>query len=247
MVSEARFLSNTLAFAQGVEARCGPVSRGWWMFRQTVYLMSAEANEAVLFDREGRFSAKKGWERVLAELFPQLCQACDEHGQQYSDEEIVDHLIFLMMAAHDTTTSAITTMVYAMARHPQWQERLRVEARTAVDRLRVAGRSAATLDDLATMTQTEWVFKEALRLYQPLPTIARRALADVEIHGMRIPAGTPVAVFPIQVHRSPRWWSEPDHFDPERFSPARAEHRRHPFAWVPFGGGAHMCLGLHFA
>ena len=77
------------------------------MFRQSVYLMSAEANEAVLFDREGRFSAKKGWERVLAELFPQLCQACDEHGQQYSDEEIVDHLIFLMMAAHDTTTSAI--------------------------------------------------------------------------------------------------------------------------------------------
>ena len=383
LVSEARFLSNTLAFAQGVEARCGPVSRGWWMFRQSVYLMSAEANEAVLFDREGRFSAKKGWERVLAELFPrglmlrdaqdhrwhrrlmlpafrkdalalylermqprvdaavgewstrrnmafypaikrltlaiaadlfmgaeldteieaisrdftdlvaasvaviripvvgrtyargvqararlaqfvrtriaarrsgtgtdlftQLCQACDEQGQQYSDEEIVDHLIFLMMAAHDTTTSAITTMVYAMARHPQWQERLRAEARSAVDRLHAAGRSAATLDDLATMTQTEWVFKEALRLYQPLPTIARRALADVEIHGMRIPAGTPVAVFPIQVHRSPRWWSEPDRFDPERFSPARAEHRRHPFAWAPFGGGAHMCLGLHFA
>ena len=70
MVSEARFLSNTLAFAQRVHAKCGPVSRGWWMFRQTVYLMSAQANEAVLFDRAGRFSAKQGWERVLAELFP---------------------------------------------------------------------------------------------------------------------------------------------------------------------------------
>lgn len=383
LVSEARFLSDTLAFAQRVQARCGPVSRGWWMFGQSVYLMSAESNELVLFDREGRFSARKGWERVLAELFPrglmlrdgddhrwhrrlmlpafrkealarylhrmqprvdaavtnwsaqaemafypaikrltlaiaadlfmgaqldseieqissdftdlvaasvavirvpvlgrtyargvkararlarfvrerigarrtgegtdlftQMCQASDEQGQQYSDEEIVDHLIFLMMAAHDTTTSAITTMVYALARHPDWQERLRGEARASVAAMRTAGRSAITLEELASMMQTEWVFKEALRLYQPLPTIARRAMEDVEIHGFHIPAGTPVAVFPIQVHRSPLWWSAPEQFDPERFSPARAEHRRHPFAWAPFGGGAHMCLGLHFA
>ncbi len=395
LVSEARFLSNTLAFAQRVHAKCGPVSRGWWMFRQSVYLMSAEANEAVLFDRGGRFSAKKGWERVLAELFPrglmlrdaedhrwhrrlmlpafrkealarylekmsprveaalaewgkrgergeraaagaqtelkfypaikrltlaiaaevflgvqlnaeidqissdftdlvaasvavvrvpvlgrtyargvqgrarlaafirariaarragegndlftQLCHARDEEDRQYSDEEIVDHLIFIMMAAHDTTTSAITTMVYALAKHPEWQQRLRREARNTADAIQVAGRSAPTLDDLALMTDIELVFKESLRLYQPLPTIARRALVEVEIHGQKIPAGTPVAVFPIQVHRSPLWWTNPEQFDPERFSAGRAEHRRHAYAWAPFGGGAHMCLGLHFA
>ena len=97
------------------------------------------------------------------------------------------------------------------------------------------------------MTDTELAFKEALRLYQPLPTISRRALVEVEIHGIKIPAGTQVSVFPIQVHRSPEWWTEPKQFDPERFGPARAEHRRHAYAWVPFGGGAHMCLGLHFA
>ena len=386
MVSEARFLSNTLAFAQRVHAKCGPVSRGWWMFRQTVYLMSAQANEAVLFDRAGRFSAKQGWERVLAELFPrglmlrdaedhrwhrrlmlpafrkealaryleamnprieaaiaqwgkegaqsnlkfypaikrltlaiaadvflgtqldaeidqisadftdlvaasvaivrlpvvgrtyargvqararladfireriaqrrasdandlftQLCHARDEADKQYSDEEIVDHLIFIMMAAHDTTTSAITTMVYALAKHPQWQDGLRREARNTADWMARSGRSTPTLDDLARMTDIELVFKEALRLYQPLPTIARRALVDVEIHGKVIPAGTPVAVFPIQVHRSAEWWSQPEKFDPQRFSSERAEHRLHPYAWAPFGGGAHMCLGLHFA
>ena len=97
------------------------------------------------------------------------------------------------------------------------------------------------------MTDIERVFKESLRLYQPLPTIARRALVDVEIHGQKIPAGTAVSVFPIQVHRSPEWWTNPEQFDPERFLPSRAEHRRHAFAWAPFGGGAHMCLGLHFA
>ncbi len=182
-----------------------------------------------------------------SDLFTQLCHARDEADKKYSDEEIVDHLIFLMMAAHDTTTSAITTMVYALARHPGWQQRLRREAQRLGEVIQAHGRSAPTLDDLASMTDTELVFKEALRLYQPLPTIARRALVDVEIHGQRIPAGTPVAVFPIQVHRSADWWSNPQQFDPERFSAERAEHRGHPFAWAPFGGGAHMCLGLHFA
>ena len=186
------------------------------------------------------------------DLFTQLCHARDEQGQQYSDEEIVDHLIFIMMAAHDTTTSAITTMVYALAKHPQWQQRLRAEARGLSDR--VAGsthpalkRTALTLEDLAGLVEIEWVFKESLRLYQPLSTISRRTLKDFEIHDCKIPAGTPVSVFPIQVHRSPLWWSEPERFDPERFSPQRAEHRKHPFQWAPFGGGAHMCLGLHFA
>ena len=383
LVSEARFLSNTLGFAERVYARCGPVSRGWWLFKPSIYLMSAQANEMVLFDRSNRFSAKLGWERVLADLFPrglmlrdaedhrwhrrlmlpafrkealaryleamspriestvaqwgatgdiqfypaikrltlaiaadvflgtqidaeidqissdfsdlvaasmavvripvigrlyargvnarvrlatfirsriaerrlsegndlfsQLCYARDEDGKQYSDEEIVDHLIFLMMAAHDTTTSAITTLVYALAKHPEWQLRLRVEAQKTDKALREGNRDLPTLEDLAVMTDTELAFKEALRLYQPLPTISRRALVDVEIHGIKIPAGTQVSVFPIQVHRSPEWWTNPEQFDPERFSTERAEHRRHAYAWAPFGGGAHMCLGLHFA
>ena len=383
LVSEARFLSNTLAFAQRVHAQCGPVSRGWWLFKPSVYLMSAEANEMVLFDRGNRFSAKLGWERVLADLFPrglmlrdaedhrwhrrlmlpafrkealaryleamspriessvtqwgaqgsikfypaikrltlaiaadvflgtqidaeidqissdfsdlvaasmavvripvigrmyargvnararlatfirsriadrrasdgndlfsQLCHARDEDDKQYSDDEIVDHLIFLMMAAHDTTTSAITTLVYALAKHPEWQDRLRAEVKRAQAAMKEGNRHLPTLDDLALMTDAELAFKEALRLYQPLPTISRQALVNVEIHGIAIPAGTQVSVFPIQVHRSPEWWTNPEQFDPDRFSPARAEHRRHPYAWAPFGGGAHMCLGLHFA
>jgi cytochrome P450 len=181
-----------------------------------------------------------------SDLFTQLCHARDEEDRQYSDEEIVDHLIFLMMAAHDTTTSAITTMVYALARHPDWQQRLRQEAQKAKENMRQSGRTAPSLD-LAALTDIELVFKESLRLYQPLPTIARRAMVDVEIHGKLVPAGTPVAVFPIQVHRSAEWWSKPEEFDPERFSAERAEHRRHGYAWAPFGGGAHMCLGLHFA
>ncbi len=175
-----------------------------------------------------------------SDLFSQMCRAVSETGDRYRDDEIIDHLIFVMMAAHDTTTSALTTIAYALARHPEWQQRLRQQAADF-------GKATLDHDDLALLTSTDWVLREALRLYPPLTTIMRMALKDCEIHGYAIPAFTSVNVFPIITHRLPRWWNEPETFDPERFSPARAEHKRHPFAWIPFGGGAHMCLGLHFA
>lgn len=174
------------------------------------------------------------------DLFTQLCQARDEDGRSYADDEIVDHLIFLMMAAHDTTTSALTTIAYALAKHPQWQTQLRADAQA----LRKTQPEAADMDALE---RYGWVLREALRLYPPLTTILRRSVRDCEFQGYAIPAGTAVNVFPLLTQRLEQWWSQPDDFDPERFSPARAEHRRHAFAWVPFGGGAHMCLGLHFA
>lgn len=174
------------------------------------------------------------------DLLSQLCHARDEEGAHYSDEDVVNHMIFLMMAAHDTTTSALTTIIYALAAHPEWQQRLRADvARIGGERLSPEQVEAAAL--------TNQVLREALRLYPPLTTMVRQATRPFSIDGVDLPAGTSAAIFPVFTHRDPQWWSEPDSFDPERFGPDRAEHRRHPFAWVPFGGGAHMCLGLHFA
>ncbi len=99
---------------------------------------------------------------------------------------------------------------------------------------------------LARLEEYDWVM-QSLRLYLPLTMILRRTQRDCEFGAYVLPARTSVAVYPVATHRDPQWWSEPDAFDPERFSPARAEHRRHAFAWAPFGGGAQMCLGLHFA
>src|SRR3546814_4902419 len=80
----------------------------------------------------------------------------------------------------------------------------------------------------------------------PVPVIPRRALRDFEFGGYRIPAGTNVGVNPSHTHRMADYWPEPEKFGPMRFSPEGAKGR-HKYAWVPFGGGAHMCLGLHFA
>ena len=174
------------------------------------------------------------------DLFSQLCHARDEEGQRFSDDEVVNHMIFLMMAAHDTTTSSLTTMLYSLARHPAWQERLRAQAQA----LPVAHLG---FGDLAGCDQTEWVMKESLRMYPPLTSIPRKAARDCQFGGFHIPKGTPVGISPIHTHHMPSIWTKPHEFDPERFSPERAEHRRHAYAYLPFGGGAHLCIGQHFA
>lgn len=187
---------------------------------------------------QSKLAAKR--EREGADLFSQLCHARGENGERFTDDEVVNHMIFLMMAAHDTTTSALTTMFYCLARHPEWQDRLREDA------LALPGGPLA-YDDLARCERTEWVMKESLRLYPPLTSIPRKASKDCSFGGFHIPRGTPVGISPIHTHHMPSLWTDPFAFDPERFSPARAEHRRHAYAYLPFGGGAHLCIGQHFA
>jgi cytochrome P450 len=175
-----------------------------------------------------------------ADMFSLLCQATDEDGNQYTDQEVIDHMIFLMMAAHDTTTSALTSMTYALGRHPEWQQHLLEE----VQQLDTAH---LRYEDLEHMQQTEWVMKEALRMYPPLSTLPKYSLKAFEFEGLKIPANALVATYPIHTHYMEEYWTEPQHFDPLRFSDERAEHKNHPYCWVPFSGGAHMCIGLHFA
>ena len=187
---------------------------------------------------QARLAEKRATESP--DLFSQLCHARSEDGERFSDEEVVNHMIFLMMAAHDTTTSTLTTMFYCLARHPEWQDRLRADAQA----LPTAQLGYA---DLAGCERTEWVMKESLRVYPPLTSIPRKALRDCEFGGFKIPRGTPVGISPIHTHQLPSLWTKPTEFDPERFSPARAEHRRHAYGYLPFGGGAHLCIGQHFA
>jgi cytochrome P450 len=89
-------------------------------------------------------------------------------------------------------------------------------------------------------------FKEAMRMAPPVPSLPRRAMRDFEFKGFQIPAGTGVNINPLYTHFMPEIWPEPDRYDPLRFE-LEASRGRHKFAYVPFGGGAHMCLGLNFA
>ncbi len=176
------------------------------------------------------------------DLFSQLCHATHEDGALLSTQDIVDHMSFLMMAAHDTLTSSLTSFIGELAAHPEWQQKLRDE----VFALGLGVEAPTTFDNLEAMPLTEMAFKEALRIKPPVPSMPRRAIRDFSFMDYTIPAGTMVGVNPLFTHHMPAIWPDPDTFDPMRFT-EEAQRNRHRFAWVPFGGGAHMCLGLHFA
>jgi cytochrome P450 len=176
------------------------------------------------------------------DLFSQLCRATWEDGSLLSTQEIVDHMSFLMLAAHDTLTSSLTSLTYRLAAHPDWQDKVRAE----LAGLGLAADEPLPFDGLDSLVLTEMAFKEAMRMAPPVPSIPRRAVRDFEFKGFHIPGGTGVGANPLHTHYMPELWPQPDRYDPMRFT-EEASRGRHRFAYVPFGGGAHMCLGLHFA
>ncbi len=173
------------------------------------------------------------------DLFSRLCHAETDQGELFDDEDVINHMIFLLMAAHDTSTITLTNMLYQLARHPDWQTRLREESRAL-------GKQQLSYEDLASLQNMKRVMKETLRLCAPVPSMPRRTTRDCEFKGFEIPANQLVTISPWFAHKMPEYWQEPEYFDPERFAPGREEDKQHPFQWVPFGGGAHKCIGLHF-
>ena len=182
-----------------------------------------------------------------ADIFSQFAVATRESGEMLSTVEVVDHMIFLMMAAHDTITSSATSLVYQLAKHPVWQQKLREEIWSVTG---VPGASGAPqqllFEDLGRLELTDMVFKESLRMRPPVPAMPRRALKHFEFGGYHIPAGTRVGLNVHFTHYSAKYWDNPYTFDPYRFS-TEAEKKHTDYAWVPFGGGAHKCLGMRFA
>ena len=227
----------TKAFIDMVAASIAPI-RTPWPGTQMARGVKGRARIVAYFSAQIPLRRAKGGE----DLFSQLCRATHEDGALLSDQDIVDHMSFLMMAAHDTLTSSLTSFIAALAANPKWQQKLREEVMT----LGLAPGEPTSFDHLEAMRLTEMAFKEAMRLRPPVPSIPRRATRDFAFRGYEIPAGTRVGVSPLFTHHMPDVWPDPGHFDPMRFTD-EAQRERHRFAFVPFGGGAHMCLGLHFA
>ncbi|MBA3862788.1 MAG: cytochrome P450 [Erythrobacter sp.] len=181
------------------------------------------------------------------DMFSQFATATREDGSLLPVDEVVDHMNFLMMAAHDTITSSATSLIYHLAANPAWQEKLREEIFAVTGGPDGQGNPRGLdYDDLAKLELTEMAFKESLRMIPPVPSMPRRALREFEFGGYRIPAGAMVGINIHWTHHSADYWDNPAIFDPMRFTPEQVR-ARHKYAWVPFGGGAHMCLGLHFA
>lgn len=163
-----------------------------------------------------------------------------DDGNYFSDEEIIQHATFLLFAAHDTTTSVLNHLVMYSALQPEWQEKLRAQSLAL-------GKTELDYDDLDKLPLLDQCFHECLRLHPPAPVTVRRTIRDCELGGYPIPAHTMLFLPMMANQRDEKYWTNPDQFDPDRWSPQRQENNNHPFCYNPFGGGAHKCIGLHFA
>lgn len=174
------------------------------------------------------------------DMFSMFTRETDPDGQYFSDDDIAAHINFLLFAAHDTTTSNLSYIMQHLGENPALQQRAREQSLAL-------GKEVLEYDDLAGMTEIDNIHHEALRLHPSVMMMNRRTIRDCEIGGLHIPAHTILSIPPQYTHRMPDYWSNPEQFDPDRFAPHRAEHKQHPFQFIAFGGGAHKCIGMHFA
>ena len=171
------------------------------------------------------------------DLFELMLAARDpETGTEFSDDQLGDQVATMILAGHETTATALFWALYLLTLDPATQERVANEARTAM--------SAGALE-LDRLTFTRAVIDETMRLYPPAFLIARAARAADTVNGMAIAKGDIVLMAPWLLHRNEKRWSDPNAFMPQRFMPGAPQPDR--FAYLPFGVGARVCLGAHFA
>jgi cytochrome P450 len=175
------------------------------------------------------------------DLLTMLIEAVDEEtGDSMSDQELRDEVMTFMLAGHETTANALTWTWFLLSEHPDAEHRVRAECR------QVVGERLPTFADLEHLTYTKMVFQESMRLYPPIPFIARTALQSDQIGGYTIPSNSAVLLSQYLTHRHPAFWDHPETFDPERFTPAAIE-KRPELCYFPFSRGQRMCIGEDFA
>ncbi|XP_073499631.1 cytochrome P450 4B1-like isoform X1 [Phyllobates terribilis] len=170
-----------------------------------------------------------------------LC-AKDENGQGLSDEDLRAEVDTFMFEGHDTTASGVSWTLYCMAKYPEHQEKCREEI-TEVLR----DRTTVEWEDLSKLPYTTMCIKESMRLYPPVPGVARELKEPITFFdGRSLPKGTVVFLSMFCMNRSPSIWDNPEVFDPLRFSPENSS-KRHSHMYVPFSAGARNCIGQNFA
>jgi len=163
-----------------------------------------------------------------------------ENDAPMSNKELIDEVMTLIVAGHETTAAALTWTWHLISQHPDTAAQLEAEADT------VTIGTPLGLDAAESLAFTHQVIQEALRLYPPGWLFTRRTLEADELGGFAIGPRTDVFISPYLLHRHPEFWSEPEEFRPERFAGADAEER-HKFAYIPFSVGPRHCIGENLA
>jgi cytochrome P450 len=157
-----------------------------------------------------------------------------------SPEQLRDEMMTMLLAGHDTTALTLTYTWMLLSEHPDVRDRVHDELDSVV------GDDRPGMEHVRELDYLEWVIQEAMRLYPPVYTMFREPTEDVTLSGYQIDAGTNLMIPQWGVHRSGRFYDDPEQFVPERWRPERASERPR-FAYFPFGGGPRHCIGKHLA
>jgi cytochrome P450 len=174
------------------------------------------------------------------DLLSMLVEARDEDGPGLSDREIRDEIAALIVAGHETTSNALAWTWYLLSQNPDAEARMHAE----IDE--VLGDRLPTFEDLRSLSYVDRVFTESLRAIPPIWAIDRSVVEDHTAGGYPIPSDSVVFTSPWVVHHDPRWFEDPERFDPDRWTPDRRRSRT-GFSYFPFGGGPRVCVGEAFA
>ncbi len=188
-----------------------------------------------------RQTAVNGQVEDTGDLLSMLMLSVDEDGEFMDDRQLRDEVATLFAAGHETTSNALSWTWFLLAQHPEAEAKLHAELDSVL-----AGRQP-TLADLPNLPYSLQIIKEAMRLYPPAWILnGRITLEDAQVGGYTIPKGSTVFVSPYVMHHLPQYFAEPEAFKPERFTPD-FEKSLPKFAYMPFGGGARVCIGNAFA
>jgi len=175
-----------------------------------------------------------------AGLVKLLVEGSRAQADEFDDRSLRDQILTVFFAGHETSATSLSWIHYLLHEHPE----VRAKVRAEVDR--VVGGRVPTSADLDSLTYTEQVINETLRLYSPIHSISRVALTDDFLGGYHIPAGTTIYVSLHATHRLRKFWPDPNRFDPDRFTAENVE-RRPRFAFIPFAAGHRNCVGASTA
>lgn len=167
--------------------------------------------------------------------------ATDRSGNRFSDRELIDELITLIVAGYETSAGTLNWAWYLIATHPEVGARLLAEAKTCIP-----DRDSINVDSINAMTYAQQILEETLRLYPPVWLYTRKSLEQDSLSDFDVPADTDVILSPYILHRTEEFWPDPDRFDPSRFGPDSL-YQKGDRPYFPFSLGPRRCLGEYFS
>ncbi|MGA0557409.1 cytochrome P450 [Larkinella sp. VNQ87] len=220
-----------------------PFTRNWPTPRTLRFRRAVAKTEAVIYEIIDSRRQTPGQVRH-DDLLGMLMETQDEDtGERMNNQQVRDEVTTIFMAGHETTANALSWAFYLLAQHPEVASKLRQE----IDRV-LGPTNPPSMETLRELTYTTQVIQETMRLYPPAWIFSRQPLQSDQFGEYRIevPEARAVLICPYLLHRDPRYWENPERFDPDHFLPERVKNRP-TYAYLPFGGGPRMCIGSNFA